>query len=256
MPAARGGFSFGSSSAARESPAASAAPKARSLNVRTKSADVARARHARRAERRRRRRATSKLDRVDGGVNVKSASGDVERTRGRRRRQRPDRLRRHRARDRARAGQRRHASGDVTIGEAYDNVNANTVSGDQEHGAVMRGQLAAHSVSGDVRIGVRRGSKRLPRLQHRQRRHELGARADRRRRDRRRAARRDPGEDRQRRHQDHPRARANRRSAVTDRRCTHEPPFVGHNRASPPDRQAHDSAARAPEDAPRRARPS
>ena len=51
------------------------------------------------------------------------------------------------------------ASGDVTIGEAYDNVSANTVSGDQEHGAVMRGNVAAHSVSGDVTIGVRRGSK-------------------------------------------------------------------------------------------------
>ncbi len=51
------------------------------------------------------------------------------------------------------------ASGDVTIGEAYDNVSANTVSGDQEHGAVMRGSVSAHSVSGDVTIGVRRGSK-------------------------------------------------------------------------------------------------
>jgi len=51
------------------------------------------------------------------------------------------------------------ASGDVTIGEAYDNVTANTVSGDQEHGAVMRGKVSAHSVSGDVTIGVRRGSK-------------------------------------------------------------------------------------------------
>jgi DUF4097 and DUF4098 domain-containing protein YvlB len=51
------------------------------------------------------------------------------------------------------------ASGDLRIGEAYDNVSANTVSGDQEHGAVMRGKVAAHSVSGDVTIAVRRGSK-------------------------------------------------------------------------------------------------
>jgi DUF4097 and DUF4098 domain-containing protein YvlB len=51
------------------------------------------------------------------------------------------------------------ASGDLTIGEAYDNVSANTVSGDQEHGAVMRGHVNATSVSGDVSIGVRRGSK-------------------------------------------------------------------------------------------------
>jgi DUF4097 and DUF4098 domain-containing protein YvlB len=47
----------------------------------------------------------------------------------------------------------------VTIGEAYDNVSTNTVSGDQQHGAVLRGTVAAHSVSGDVTIAVRRGSK-------------------------------------------------------------------------------------------------
>ena len=50
-------------------------------------------------------------------------------------------------------------SGDVTIGAADDDVSVNTVSGDQSHGAVQRGKVAAHSVSGDVRIGVRRGSK-------------------------------------------------------------------------------------------------
>jgi len=96
---------------------------------------------------------------VEGGVNVKSASGDVhvreigsgvsvqsasgdievEIARG--------------------AVNVQTASGDLTIGEAYDNVSANTVSGDQEHGAVMQGNVAAHSVSGDVTIGVRRGSK-------------------------------------------------------------------------------------------------
>ncbi|MFZ1878937.1 MAG: DUF4097 family beta strand repeat-containing protein [Gaiellaceae bacterium] len=101
----------------------------------------------------------AEVDRVRGGVNVKSASGDVqarevgggasiqtasgdidiEIVRG--------------------AVSIATASGDVRIGEAYDNVNANTVSGDQDHGAVMTGHLAAHSVSGDVRIGVRRGSR-------------------------------------------------------------------------------------------------
>lgn len=50
-------------------------------------------------------------------------------------------------------------SGDISIGEAYDNVNANSVSGDQDHGAVMQGNVAAHSVSGDVTIAVRRGSR-------------------------------------------------------------------------------------------------
>jgi len=51
------------------------------------------------------------------------------------------------------------ASGDVTIHQAYDNVTANTVSGDQEHGAVMRGKVAAQSVSGDVTVAVRQGSR-------------------------------------------------------------------------------------------------
>jgi hypothetical protein len=110
------------------------------LNVQTASGDV-------------------EADRVLGGVNVKSASGDVE------------------AREvkggvsvQTASGDTNFeivrgpvsiatASGDVTIGEAYDNVSANTVSGDQDHGAVMSGHVAAHSVSGDVRIGVRRGSR-------------------------------------------------------------------------------------------------
>ena len=99
------------------------------------------------------------VDRVDGGVNIKSASGDVsanevgggvsiqtasgdislEVVRG--------------------AINVATASGDLSIAEAYDNVSANTVSGDQDHGAVMRGNVTAHSVSGDVTIGIRRGSK-------------------------------------------------------------------------------------------------
>jgi DUF4097 and DUF4098 domain-containing protein YvlB len=98
-------------------------------------------------------------DRIEGALNVKSASGDtrvhevlgstsvqtasgdidLEIVRG------PANV--------------TSVSGDVKIGEAYDDVSANTVSGDQEHGAVMIGKVAAHSVSGDVTIGVRRGSK-------------------------------------------------------------------------------------------------
>jgi Putative adhesin len=78
---------------------------------------------------------------VSGGVSVQTASGDIaiEVVRG------PVSI--------------ATASGDVSIREAYDNVSANTVSGDQDHGAVMTGHVAAHSVSGDVRIGVRRGSR-------------------------------------------------------------------------------------------------
>jgi hypothetical protein len=49
-------------------------------------------------------------------------------------------------------------AGDIRIGEAHDNVTASSVSGDQEHLAVMQGVVAVHSVSGDLTIGVRRGS--------------------------------------------------------------------------------------------------
>jgi hypothetical protein len=78
---------------------------------------------------------------LGAGVNIQTASGDVELgiVRG------PANV--------------ATASGDLSIEEAYDNVNANTVSGDQEHLAVLRGNVSAHSVSGDVTIGVRRGSR-------------------------------------------------------------------------------------------------
>ena len=98
------------------------------------------------------------VDRVSGGVNVKSASSDFS------------------AREVGPVSLQTasgdvsidvahgpvnitSASGDVSVGEAYDSVSVNTVSGDQDHGAVMRGNVAAHSVSGDVSIGVRRGSR-------------------------------------------------------------------------------------------------
>lgn len=50
-------------------------------------------------------------------------------------------------------------SGDISIEEAYDNVFSNSVSGDQSHLAVMQGKVAVNSVSGDVSVAVRRGSK-------------------------------------------------------------------------------------------------
>jgi|SRR5581483_4403055 len=78
---------------------------------------------------------------VGGGVNVNSASGDVEieLARG------PVNV--------------NTASGDVKIGAADESVNVNTVSGDHDLGAVLKGRVAAHSVSGDVTIGIRRGSR-------------------------------------------------------------------------------------------------
>jgi len=78
---------------------------------------------------------------VGGGVNIQTASGDIDLSVARG----PVNV--------------TSVSGDISIGEAYDNVNANSVSGDQDHRAVMQGVVAAHSVSGDVTIAVRRGSK-------------------------------------------------------------------------------------------------
>src|SRR4051794_3706213 len=76
-----------------------------------------------------------------GPTNVQSASGDIsiERATG------PVNV--------------QTASGDVSIDAAYDNVSASTVSGDQSHDAVVKGVVQAHSVSGDVMVGVRRGSR-------------------------------------------------------------------------------------------------
>jgi hypothetical protein len=77
---------------------------------------------------------------VGSGVNVQTASGDVEI-------------------DVARGPLNvQTASGDISVREEYDNVNASTVSGDQEHGAVMAGHVSVQSVSGDLTVGVRRGS--------------------------------------------------------------------------------------------------
>src|SRR6476659_10004263 len=122
VPQKRGGFSFGSLFGRQGIDCRVRCPEGSLLTVRTKSADLS-------------------VRGAIGGMNVATASGDVEigSVKG--------------------AVNVNTASGDVTINEADDNVNVNTVSGDQEHGAVMRGSVSAHSVSGDVRIGGRRGSK-------------------------------------------------------------------------------------------------
>jgi len=99
------------------------------------------------------------VQRVDGNVSVKSASADVEA------REVTGNLSVQTASGDISVDVVRGtvsiatASGDVRIDEAYENVSTNTVSGDQLLGAVLRGKVAAHSVSGDVQIGVRRGSK-------------------------------------------------------------------------------------------------
>jgi hypothetical protein len=81
------------------------------------------------------------LEKVGGATRVNSASGDV-------------------------AIQRAEndvtvqlVSGDIWIRDAGASVHANTVSGDQRIEAVVEGVVESHSVSGDVWIGVRRGSR-------------------------------------------------------------------------------------------------
>lgn len=99
------------------------------------------------------------LERIDGGATVKTASGDVaarEVTGGLSVQTASGDVSVEIARG---SVTMTTASGDVEIGEAYDNVNVNTVSGDQHHRAVMNGNVGAHSVSGDVEIGVRKGSR-------------------------------------------------------------------------------------------------
>ncbi|HZC29801.1 MAG TPA: DUF4097 family beta strand repeat-containing protein, partial [Gaiellaceae bacterium] len=50
-------------------------------------------------------------------------------------------------------------SGDVWIKDARQSVHVNTVSGDQRLDAVMAGAVETHAVSGDILVGVRRGSR-------------------------------------------------------------------------------------------------
>jgi len=50
-------------------------------------------------------------------------------------------------------------SGDVQVDAAGSSVNTNTVSGDQRFGAVERGRVELKAISGDVIVGIRRGSR-------------------------------------------------------------------------------------------------
>ena len=50
-------------------------------------------------------------------------------------------------------------SGDFAIDDAQTDLSAKTVSGDQRIGAIREGQIKLQSVSGDVRVGVRPGTR-------------------------------------------------------------------------------------------------
>ena len=50
-------------------------------------------------------------------------------------------------------------SGDAYIRDARGSISANTVSGDQRYEAVVEGRIEVRAVSGDIGIGIRRGSR-------------------------------------------------------------------------------------------------
>jgi hypothetical protein len=81
------------------------------------------------------------FDEVAGRLDVKSASGDVSVWKV------------------ASAANIQLVSGDVMIREAEDSVSANTVSGDQVLQAVLKGRIELRAISGDIVVGVRRGSR-------------------------------------------------------------------------------------------------
>lgn len=81
------------------------------------------------------------FDEVTGRLDVKSASGDVSVWKV------------------ANAASIQLVSGDVIIREAEDSVSANTVSGDQVLQAVLKGRMELRAISGDIVVGVRRGSR-------------------------------------------------------------------------------------------------
>jgi hypothetical protein len=78
---------------------------------------------------------------VGGALNVNSASGDLH------------------VNSVAGEANIQLVSGDVFIREAADSITANTISGDQRLEAVFRGRMDLRAVSGDISVGVRRGSR-------------------------------------------------------------------------------------------------
>jgi hypothetical protein len=81
------------------------------------------------------------LDEGRGGLNVNSASGDLH------------------VGTLAGEANIQLVSGDVHIRDAGDSITANTISGDQRLEAVFRGRMDLRAVSGDISVGVRRGSR-------------------------------------------------------------------------------------------------
>jgi hypothetical protein len=51
------------------------------------------------------------------------------------------------------------ASGDIQVKEALSSVSANTASGDQQIGSVVQDSVNLRSASGDIRVGIKEGSR-------------------------------------------------------------------------------------------------
>jgi hypothetical protein len=78
---------------------------------------------------------------VDGEAKIESASGDVELT------------------QLAGEGEIASASGDVHVVEAASGLKIRTASGDMSLDSVREGRIDLTSASGDIRVGIRKGSR-------------------------------------------------------------------------------------------------
>jgi DUF4097 and DUF4098 domain-containing protein YvlB len=132
-------------------------PRGADLDVRTKSADVdARGEYG--AVELKTASGDLHVEEVRGAARIKSASGDF-------RTEHAGSLDVHTVSGDVHAGvvdgdlRAQLVSGDIEVREAGASVNTNTVSGDQRFEAVERGRIELKAISGDVTVGIRRGSR-------------------------------------------------------------------------------------------------
>jgi hypothetical protein len=81
------------------------------------------------------------VEQVDGTLDVKSASGDVA------------------VGTVVQPATVQLVSGDLWVREAKDSLSVNTVSGDQRIEAVGQGRVDLKAISGDINVGIRRGTR-------------------------------------------------------------------------------------------------
>lgn len=81
------------------------------------------------------------FDTIDGGLAVKTVSGDVH------------------VGSVAGNAAFQCVSGDIYVGDAGGSISASSVSGDQRYEAVVSGRVELRAVSGDLAVGIRRGSR-------------------------------------------------------------------------------------------------